>query len=111
MYLLTENLKLLEQMGHSRNIARDRVKNILDHLHRLSKDLSNLRDQVAQPVLIAGNDAVPLETHLESLRQGIPELKAIRLQSIQRCAISHDRRLRIIMIKFTSRRESYAQGE
>lgn len=114
MDLLTEHVTLLEQMNHSRNIARDRVKNTIDHLYHLSEELSRLRDQVTRPVRGVGDDVVPLETHLESLRQGVPELKAFRLQIIQRCAIYHDQRFWIFMIitiTITSRRHSYAQSD
>ncbi|KAF8308187.1 hypothetical protein DL93DRAFT_2159145 [Clavulina sp. PMI_390] len=80
--LFMEHRDLLAQMSRYRSTARDRVQTTIDQLHKLSEDLSDLRDRVARPALVGADGVVPLEVHLDGLRRGVEKLEAFRNQDL-----------------------------
>ena len=83
--LFKQHRDLLAQMSKYRAAARDRVKATMEHLIKLSEDLSELRDRAALPALVGADSIIPLEVHLESLRLGMKRLDAFKQKTIDRC--------------------------
>ncbi|KIM20438.1 hypothetical protein M408DRAFT_333980 [Serendipita vermifera MAFF 305830] len=67
------HLMLLAAVGCYRRNAAENVGKAIVELEKLSADLDILRERVAAPS-IAGEDAIPIEVHLEALRSAVVRL-------------------------------------
>ena len=65
--------KLLSQLSTSRARAAAQVAGTILKLNQLSSDLDELRERVAQPVLIP-DGIVPIEAHIATIRKGVLRL-------------------------------------
>jgi hypothetical protein len=78
----TSHLDLLGDIGVYRNQARDRVHQTIEQLQKLVAELEVLRSDVAKPALVK-DETIPLEMHLQSIRNGVKNLAAFRRKAIE----------------------------
>lgn len=86
--LFNEHREHLVVISHHRKYAHAHVKAAMRQLVKLSEDLSDLRHQVVQPVLIGGDDVMQFKVYLESLGQSVHDWDDFKQHSIQRCVLS-----------------------
>ena len=73
-------LKLLSQVAECRKHALAHVSGTLQTLQRMSADLEVLRARVKEPALV-GDDAIPVEVHIRSIKQGVDRLSEDRTRA------------------------------
>lgn len=74
-----DRLTLLNDIGEYRKQAAAHIKAALRALHTMSDDLEVLRERVAAPGLLESK--VPLDVHMESIRNGLERLQEGRAAS------------------------------
>lgn len=83
-----ENRDLLAAMTRFCKTAEHQVSVTLDGLGRHQASLATLQDAVTAPGLIGADASIPLEDHLQSLRQGVERLDAAKKNRLEECVFS-----------------------
>jgi len=73
---MDENIALLRGVGGYRSRALAHVVAALQILESMAEDMEELRERVAAPELVG--DAIPIDVHMKSLRDGLERLKGRR---------------------------------
>ncbi|KAI0106785.1 hypothetical protein F4814DRAFT_429028 [Daldinia grandis] len=71
-------LGLLQQVNTQRNSAVQRLDSLVHDLYDIQTKLSDLRDRVAAPELLADSTTIPLAVHIETINAGVERLEAAR---------------------------------
>ncbi|CAE6413132.1 unnamed protein product [Rhizoctonia solani] len=66
--------ELLERIKNDRQQALNYVTEVLLRLKRMSNDLDDLREGVAEPIVIAGLSNIPIQSHIEHIRNATERL-------------------------------------
>ncbi|KAI2614915.1 hypothetical protein GGR54DRAFT_324110 [Hypoxylon sp. NC1633] len=75
---LDEQKALLKRVDLQRLSAVQRLSVLVHDLHDIETKLSNLRDHVAAPELVAGTSNIPLSVHIETINAGVERLESAR---------------------------------
>ncbi|KAK6949327.1 hypothetical protein Daesc_009402 [Daldinia eschscholtzii] len=75
---LKVQLSLLHQVNTQRNSAVQRLDSLVHDLYDIQTKLSDLRDRVAAPELLADYSTIPLAVHIETINAGVERLESAR---------------------------------
>lgn len=78
LHNLKSQLRLLEQVEVQRTSAAARLTNLLHDLYDIQTKLSDLRERVAAPELVADSASIPLSVHIETINAGVERLETAR---------------------------------
>ncbi|KAI1378536.1 hypothetical protein F4677DRAFT_411174 [Hypoxylon crocopeplum] len=78
LHNLRGQLSLLQQVETQRNSAVKRLDSLVLDLYDIQTKLSDLRDRVATPELVADTTTIPLSVHIETINAGVERLEAAR---------------------------------
>ncbi|KAL1304301.1 hypothetical protein AAFC00_000705 [Neodothiora populina] len=81
---LNSKLQLLNDVSTYRKLATAHVAGTVVKLQAISNNLEDLRHRVGQPEAVGVLDGLPLEMHIEHIRQGVERLEQIRIQGRER---------------------------
>ncbi|CEL61716.1 hypothetical protein RSOLAG1IB_04466 [Rhizoctonia solani AG-1 IB] len=68
--------ELLKAVGLNRKDALYHVTDVLFKLEQMSNDLHDLRERVAQPLIVADSSNIPIEEHIKSMRSETKRLES-----------------------------------
>lgn len=77
---LRAKLVLLQQVESQRNTAVVQLLSLIHDLGDIQTKLSDLRDRVAAPDLLADTMSIPLSVHIETINAGVERLEAARVR-------------------------------
>ncbi|KAJ3572792.1 hypothetical protein NPX13_g4926 [Xylaria arbuscula] len=77
---LSAQLSLLKQVDGQRNTAVKQLLGLVHDLGDIQTKLSDLRDRVAAPELLADTTSIPLSVHIETIDAGIQRLESARVR-------------------------------
>ncbi|KAI0893739.1 hypothetical protein F4806DRAFT_475590 [Annulohypoxylon nitens] len=78
LHNLKGQLSLLQQVETQRHSAVRRLSNLIHDLTDIRTKLSDLRDRVAAPELLADTNDIPLTVHIETINAGVERLETAR---------------------------------
>ncbi|KAI1464054.1 uncharacterized protein F4812DRAFT_444358 [Daldinia caldariorum] len=78
LHNLKAQLGLLQQVDTQRNSAVQRLDSLVHDLYDIQTKLSDLRDRVAAPELLADYSTIPLAVHIETINAGVERLESAR---------------------------------
>jgi hypothetical protein len=78
LHNLRAQLSLLKQVDTQRNSAVTQLLGLIHDLGDIQTKLSDLRDRVAAPELLADTTTIPLSVHIETINAGVERLEAAR---------------------------------
>ncbi|KAI3322959.1 hypothetical protein HD806DRAFT_499744 [Xylariaceae sp. AK1471] len=78
LHNLRAQLSLLRQVDTQRNSAVTQLLGLIHDLGDIQTKLSDLRDRVAAPELLADSTSIPLSVHIETINAGVERLEAAR---------------------------------
>ncbi|KAI1807098.1 hypothetical protein F4811DRAFT_508252 [Daldinia bambusicola] len=78
LHNLRVQLGLLQQVDTQRNSAVQRLDSLVHDLYDIQTKLSDLRDRVAAPELLADYSTIPLAVHIETINAGVERLESAR---------------------------------
>ncbi|KAI8629841.1 hypothetical protein F5Y19DRAFT_464499 [Xylariaceae sp. FL1651] len=78
LHNLRAQLSLLRQVETQRNTAVAQLLGLVHDLGDIQTKLSDLRDRVAAPELLADRTTIPLSVHIETINAGVERLEAAR---------------------------------
>ncbi|KAK5637173.1 hypothetical protein RRF57_012885 [Xylaria bambusicola] len=77
---LSAQLSLLKQVDAQRTTAVKQLMGLVHDLGDIQTKLSDLRDRVAAPELLADTTSIPLSVHIETIDAGVQRLEAARVR-------------------------------
>ncbi|KAF2970439.1 hypothetical protein GQX73_g3101 [Xylaria multiplex] len=80
LHKLSAQLSLLKQVEAQRTTAVTQLLNLIHDLSDIQTKLSDLRDRVAAPGLLADTMPIPLSVHIETINAGVARLEAARIR-------------------------------
>lgn len=78
LHNLNVQLGLLQQVEAQRHSAVRRLDSLVHDLYDIQTKLSDLRDRVAAPELLADTASIPLSVHIETINAGVERLETAR---------------------------------
>ncbi|KAI1392645.1 uncharacterized protein F4822DRAFT_391649 [Hypoxylon trugodes] len=78
LHNLKSQLNLLEQVETQRHTAVESLGSLINDLTDIQTKLSDLRDRVAAPGVVAGTAEIPLSVHIETINAGVERLESAR---------------------------------
>ncbi|KAI1322448.1 hypothetical protein F5Y16DRAFT_413253 [Xylariaceae sp. FL0255] len=78
LHNLKAQLSLLRQVETQRNSAVTQLMSLVHDLGDIQTKLSDLRDRVAAPELLADTTTIPLSVHIETINAGVERLEEAR---------------------------------
>lgn len=78
LHNLRAQLGLLRQVESQRTLAVEQLVGLVHDLGDIQTKLSDLRDRVAAPELLADNTNIPLSVHIETINAGVERLESAR---------------------------------
>ncbi|KAL7620470.1 hypothetical protein AAE478_009465 [Parahypoxylon ruwenzoriense] len=78
LHNLNAQLSLLLRVDSQRNSAVQQLTVLIHDLNDIETKLSDLRDRVATPELVADHPTIPLSVHIETINAGVERLEGAR---------------------------------
>lgn len=78
LHNLESQMHLLKQVDAQRHLAVRRLTSLVHDLRDIETKLSDLRERVAAPQLVADTANIPLSVHIETINAGVERLDAAR---------------------------------